>query len=104
MTTSTSIPTAIHPADLADAVPDGIRLDVRLVVADPDNTVGPDLRAALTRHKPILVEAVGRAIQLGLGPDGWRRVLTLDRQGFDWAHGRQGMPHEILRTEGGHDE
>jgi hypothetical protein len=80
----------MHPADLPALLASrGIRLGYRLTLDAPKGAVDPELRCQLEQFKPVLVEALARAELAGIGADRFADLLTLDRQGFDWAAGQQ---------------
>lgn len=83
-------PTEIHVADLPALLAErGIKIGYRLTVAAPKGAVDANIKNLLARHKPTLVGALARADSFGNPAIDYAHVLTLDRQGFDWATGEQ---------------
>ena len=80
----------MHPADLPALLADrGIPLGYRLTIDAPKGEVDAELRCQLERFNPVLVQALARAELVGIGADRFADLLTLDRQGFDWAAGQE---------------
>lgn len=96
-------PTMIHVADLPALFAErGIKIGYRLTVAAPKGAVDAHVKHLLARHKPTLVEALARADAFGNPAVGYADILAWDRQGFDWATGKQrrqpgddGDAHEV---------
>jgi len=82
--------TAIHLADLPALLAErGIEIGYRMTVAAPKGAVDANLKRLLQKHKAALVEALARAEAFGNPEIDYSRVLTWDRQLFDWATGEQ---------------
>jgi hypothetical protein len=65
----------------------GVRLAAKLAIDAPKGTLDPALRAALSRFRPELLEALVRAERLGIGAVRYADVLMIDTEGFDWSTG-----------------
>lgn len=83
-------PADIHLADLPALLAErGIEIGYRMTVAAPKGAVDASLKRLLQKHKAALVEALARAEAYGNPEIDYSRVLTWDRQLFDWATGEQ---------------